>query len=57
MSINRVGSLSLSFISGIRLWPPASSFARPPDAWSAASAASSDLARSYSKGAGITAVS
>ena len=45
MSMSVAGSLSRSFISGTRLWPPASSLALPPAAPSLASASSSDVAR------------
>src|SRR5437773_5001382 len=56
MSINALGSLSRSFISGTRLWPPAMNFPAPLLARSFASASSSDVARLYSKGEEITTV-
>ena len=48
MSISTVGSLSRSFISGTRLWPPAISLPPPLLARSFASASSIDVARLYS---------
>ena len=45
MSISVCGSLSRSFISGTRLWPPAMNLPSPLAAASFASASSSDVAR------------
>ena len=52
-SISTAGSLSRSFISGTRLWPPAISLPAPPAAASLASASSMETARWYSKAVGI----
>ena len=54
MSISACGSLRRSFISGTRLWPPAMSLPPSPAAVSFASASSSEVARAYSNGVGIT---
>ena len=45
MSMSSDGSLSRSFISGTRLWPPASSLALPPARRSRAMASSIEVAR------------
>ena len=54
MSISVSGSLSRSFMSGTRLWPPAMSLPSPLAARSFASASSSDVARLYSNVVEIT---
>ncbi len=55
ISISVLGSLSRSFMSGTRLWPPAMNLPSPLVSRSFASASSSDVARLYSNGVDITA--
>src|SRR5215217_4810468 len=53
MSTRYSGLARRSFIIGSRLWPPAMMRASEPCAWSACSAPSTLVARSYPNGAGV----
>src|SRR6266700_3174245 len=53
MSITCLGAANRSFISGIRLCPPASSLPSPPNCAASFAASVSDLGAWYSKGWGI----
>src|SRR5829696_3914151 len=56
MSIRCSGVASRSFIIGSRLWPPAMTRASAPSRWSASTAPSTLVARSYWNGAGVCTV-
>ena len=53
MSMSAVGLLRRSRISGMRLWPPAITFASSPNLSSSDGASSTEPGRAYSNAAGI----